>query len=196
MNPVFAKILRVWMVLLLALLVLQFALAGFGVGYSGALDDGFEMHFRNGNLLLFLYAAAILPALAARAGARIVWLIALGAFLILLQHGMAIANVPGTIWGQSLFLVHALNGLALIFLTHRIGRLVRNRMRPRSGTAEAATAESRLTCEARGACWSSTTPAFPTEHYKRDGSRISGATDGSGVPLSSQSSAGQRPAST
>jgi hypothetical protein len=127
MNRIFATILRVWMMLLLVLLVVQFALAGFGVGYSGALDDGFEMHFRNGNLLLFLYAAAILLALAARAGARIVWLTALGAFMIVLQHLLAILNVPGTLWGQSLFLVHALNGLALIFLTHRIGRLVRDR---------------------------------------------------------------------
>jgi hypothetical protein len=130
MNPVLAKVLRVWMLLLLALLVLQFALAGFGVGYSGATEEGFAPHFRNGNALLYLYAAAIPLALAARAGSRIVWLIALGAFLILLQHGMAIVNVPGTLWGRSLFLVHALNGLALIFLAHRTGVLIRRRSRP------------------------------------------------------------------
>ncbi|MDN3242506.1 hypothetical protein [Glycomyces tritici] len=129
MSPAFAKVLRIWMMLLLALLVVQFALAGFGVGYSGALDDGFEMHFRNGNALLWLYAAAVLLALAARAGARIVWLTALGTFLVLLQHGMAVVNVPGTLWGQSLFLVHALNGLALIFLTHRTGALLRRQRR-------------------------------------------------------------------
>jgi hypothetical protein len=129
MRPVFAKVLRIWMLLLLALLVVQFALAGFGVGYSGALDDGFEMHFRNGNALLYLYAAAVVLALAARAGARIVLLTALGTFLVLLQHGMAIANVPGTLWGQSLFLVHALNGLALIFLAHRTGALLRKERR-------------------------------------------------------------------
>ena len=128
MSP-FATVLRIWMILLLALLVVQFALAGFGVGYSGAIDDGFEMHFRNGNALLYLYAAAVLLALAARAGARIVWLTALGTFLVLLQHGMAIANVPGTLWGQSLFLFHALNGLALIFLTYKTGALLRKERR-------------------------------------------------------------------
>lgn len=132
MRPVFGKVLRVWMMLLLVLLVVQFALAGFGVGYSGALDDGFALHFRNGNALLYLYAAAILIALAARAGARIVWLTALGAFLVLLQHGMAVVNVPGTLWGQSLFLVHALNGLALIFLAHRTGVLLRRQHRERT----------------------------------------------------------------
>lgn len=131
MNPVFATILRIWMLLLLALLVAQFALAGFGVGYGGALQAGFEMHFRNGDALLYLYAAAVLLALAARAGAKIVWLTALGAFLVLLQHGMAIVNVPGTVWGQSLFLVHALNGLALIYLAFRTGVLVRNEIRKR-----------------------------------------------------------------
>jgi hypothetical protein len=129
MNRVFTMVLRVWMMLLLALLVVQFGLAGFGVGYGGALEDGFEGHFRIGNLLLYLYAAAVLLALAARAGARIAWLTALGTFMIALQHLLAILNVPGTLWGQSLFLVHALNGLALIFLTYRIGRLVRERTR-------------------------------------------------------------------
>ncbi|GAA2135586.1 hypothetical protein [Glycomyces algeriensis] len=128
MSP-FATVLRIWMTLLLALLVVQFALAGFGVGYSGAIDDGFEMHFRNGNALLYLYAAAVLIALAARAGARIVWLTALGTFLVLLQHGMAIVNVPGTLWGQSLFLFHALNGLALIFLAYKTGALLRKERR-------------------------------------------------------------------
>ncbi|WP_026928830.1 hypothetical protein [Glycomyces tenuis] len=135
MSPVFAKILRVWMMLLLALLVVQFALAGFGVGYGGALEDGFEMHFLNGDALLYLYSAAILLALAARLGAGIVWLTALGAFLVLLQHGMALVNVPGTLWGQSLFLVHALNGLALIILAHRTGVLVRNRIRGNAAAA-------------------------------------------------------------
>jgi hypothetical protein len=129
MNSVFATILRIWMILLLALLVVQFALAGFGVGYGGGLDAGFAMHFLNGNILLYLYFAAILFALAARAGAAAVSLTALGAFLVLLQHGLALVNVPGTLWGQSLFLVHALNGLALIFLAHRTGVLIRNRMR-------------------------------------------------------------------
>ncbi len=129
MNPVFAKLLRIWMILLLILLVVQFALAGFGVGYGGGLGDGFRMHFVNGDVLLYGYAAAILLALAARAGSRIVWLTALGTFMVLLQHGMGLVSVPGTLWGQSLFLVHALNGLALIFLTHRTGTLVRNRIR-------------------------------------------------------------------
>lgn len=129
MNPVFARLLRVWMVLLLALLVVQFALAGFGVGYGGGIGDGFRMHFVNGDVILYAYAAATLLALAARIGSRIAWLTALGTFLVLLQHGMGLASVPGTLWGQWLFLVHALNGLALIFLTHRIGILVRNRLR-------------------------------------------------------------------
>jgi hypothetical protein len=129
MNPVFGTILRIWMMLLLALLVVQFALAGFGVGYGGAMEDGFALHFLNGNALLYLYAAAILLALAARAGAKLVWLTASGAFLVLLQHGLALANVPGTLWGQSLFLVHALNGLALILLAYRTGVLVRNGIR-------------------------------------------------------------------
>ncbi|WP_030160526.1 DUF6220 domain-containing protein [Glycomyces sp. NRRL B-16210] len=135
MNRVFGTILRIWMMLLLALLVVQFALAGFGVGFGGALEEGFEMHFLNGNILLYLYAAAIVLALAARAGAKIVWLTALGAFLVLLQHGMAIVNVPGTLWGESLFMVHALNGLALIFLAFRTGVLVRNRLRRRADPA-------------------------------------------------------------
>jgi hypothetical protein len=137
MSAVFATILRIWMTLLLALLVLQFALAGFGVGYGGGLDTGFALHFMNGDLLLYLYPAAIVLALAARAGSRIVWLTALGAFLVLLQHGMAFVNVPGTLWGQSLFLVHALNGLALIFLTFRTGVLVRNWNRGAAGAADA-----------------------------------------------------------
>jgi hypothetical protein len=129
MNPVFARLLRVWMILLLALLVVQFALAGFGVGYGGGVGDGFRLHFLNGDVLLYGYAAAIVLALAARPGARIVWLTALGAFMVLLQHAMGLLSVPGTLWGQSLFLVHALNGLALIFLTFRINLLVRNRLR-------------------------------------------------------------------
>lgn len=137
MSSVFATILRIWMMLLLALLVLQFALAGFGVGYGGGLDTGFAMHFLNGHILLYLYAAAILLALAARTGARIVWLTASGAFLVLLQHGMALVSVPGTLWGQSLFLVHALNGLALIFLTFRTGVVIRNRNRGAAGPADA-----------------------------------------------------------
>lgn len=129
MRPVFAKILRIWMFLLLTLLVVQFALAGFGVGYGGGLGDGFTMHFLNGNTLLYLYSFAILLALAARAGSKLVWMTALGAFLVLMQHGMALVNVPGTLWGQSLFLVHALNGLALIVLALRTGILIRNRIR-------------------------------------------------------------------
>jgi hypothetical protein len=137
MNSVFATILRIWMMLLLALLVLQFALAGFGIGYGGGLDTGFKMHFLNGDILLYLYAAAVLLALAARTGAAIVWLTAWGAFMVLLQHGMAFVSVPGTLWGQSLFLVHALNGLALIVLTFRTGVLIRNRIRGASGAADA-----------------------------------------------------------
>jgi hypothetical protein len=133
MNTVFAKILRLWMPLLTLLLIAQFALAGFGVGYGGALEDGFTMHFLNGNALLWLYTAAILLAIAARTGAAIVWMTALGAFLVLLQHGMALVNVPGTLWGQSVFLLHALNGLALVFLAHRTGVAVRNRLRERDG---------------------------------------------------------------
>lgn len=129
MNRFFAKLLHVWMLLLLLLLVLQFALAGFGVGYGGALEDGFELHFLNGGVLLGLYAAAAVLSLAARAGATIGWLTALGAALVLFQHALALANTPGSVWGQSLFLVHALNGLALIFLAHRTGVLVRNRLR-------------------------------------------------------------------
>ncbi|MCD0447286.1 hypothetical protein LO763_27090 [Glycomyces sp. A-F 0318] len=132
MSPVLTAVLRVWMMLLLALLVVQFALAGFGVGYGGGLGDGFDLHFMNGDVLLYLYAAAVLLALAARAGAAIARLTALGALLVLLQHGMALVNVPGTLWGQSLFLVHALNGLALILLAHRTGVLVRNRMREKA----------------------------------------------------------------
>ncbi|MFB9661290.1 hypothetical protein ACFQS3_01070 [Glycomyces mayteni] len=129
MNRPFAMILRAWMVLLLVLLVVQFALAGFGVGYGGGIGPGFELHFRNGDALLYLYAAAILLALAARLGPKPVWLTALGTLLVLLQHGLALVNVPGTLWGQSLFLVHALNGLVLILLTFRIGRLVKALMR-------------------------------------------------------------------
>ncbi|WP_112135783.1 hypothetical protein [Glycomyces dulcitolivorans] len=132
MNPVFARLLRVWMILLFTLLVAQFALAGFGVGYGGGVGDGFRLHFLNGDVLLYGYAAAILLALAARPGARIVWLIGLGTFMVLLQHVMGLLSVPGTLWGQSLFLVHALNGLALIFLTFRINLLVRNRLRERA----------------------------------------------------------------
>jgi hypothetical protein len=138
MSSVFAAILRIWMMMLLALLVLQFALAGFGVGYGGGLDTGLKLHFLNGDLLLYLYAAAILLALAARAGAAIVWLTALGAFMVLLQHGIAFVSVPGTLWGQSLFLVHALNGLALIVLTFRTGVVIRNRNRGASGAADGA----------------------------------------------------------
>jgi hypothetical protein len=134
MNPVFARLLRVWMLLLLVLLVVQFALAGFGVGYGGGVGDGFQPHFVNGDVLLYGYAAAILLALAARTGARIAWLAGLGTFLVLLQHGMGLASVPGTAWGQWLFLVHALNGLALIFLTHRTGILVRNEIRAHAAT--------------------------------------------------------------
>lgn len=140
MSAVFAKILRVWMTLLTLLLVVQFTLAGFGAGYGGALEDGLEMHFLNGNALLYLYAAAVLFALAARAGAKIVWLTVLGTFLVLLQHGLALVNVPGTLWGQSLFLVHALNGLALIFLAHRtraLARAPRNRDTPPMAAAHA-----------------------------------------------------------
>ncbi|GAB3651821.1 hypothetical protein [Glycomyces tarimensis] len=129
MNRAFTRVLRIWMLLLLTLLVVQFALAGFGVGYGGALEDGFAMHVRNGDALLYLYSAAILLALAARPGAKIVWMTVLGAVLVLLQHGMALVNVPGTIWGQSLFLVHALNGLALIFLAYRTGVMIRNNIR-------------------------------------------------------------------
>lgn len=132
MSPVLTAVLRVWMMLLLALLVVQFALAGFGVGYGGGLGDGFDLHFMNGDVLLYLYAAAVLLALAARAGAAIARLTALGTLLVLLQHGMALVNVPGTLWGQSLFLVHALNGLALILLAYRTGVLVRNRMREKA----------------------------------------------------------------
>jgi fucose 4-O-acetylase-like acetyltransferase len=132
MNPVFGTILRICMMLLLALLVVQFALAGFGVGYGGGLEAGFALHFLNGNALLYLYSAAIGFALAARAGAKLVSLTGLGAFLVLLQHGLALVNVPGTLWGQSLFLVHALNGLALIFLAHRTEVLVRNTIRDKS----------------------------------------------------------------
>lgn len=138
MNRFFARFLRIWMLLLLALLVVQFALAGFGVGYGGALEDGFEAHFANGSALLYLYGAAIPLALAARCGAKIVWLAVLGTVMVLLQHGLALANAPGTLWGQSLFLVHALNGLALIFLAHRTGILVRNRIRGRVTAASRA----------------------------------------------------------
>ncbi|RRS01568.1 hypothetical protein [Glycomyces terrestris] len=135
MNPMVTAILRVWTLLLLVLLVLQFALAGFGVGYGGGLETGFRMHFVNGDVLLYGYAAAVVLALAARVGATITWLTALGAFLVLLQHGMGLVSVPGTLFGQSLFLVHALNGLALIFLTHRIGVLLRRAVRGRPVSA-------------------------------------------------------------
>ncbi|MBO3731663.1 DUF6220 domain-containing protein [Glycomyces niveus] len=133
MNRVFALILRIWLLLLLALLVLQFALAGFGVGYGGGIGDGFEPHFVNGDVLLYLYLAAIPLALAARIGRRLPWLTALGAFLVLLQHGMALVSVPGTLFGQTLFLFHALNGLALIFLTARSHSLARKAMRAPEG---------------------------------------------------------------
>ena len=33
---------------------------------------------------------------------------------VLLQHGMALVSVPGTLYGQTLFLFHALNGLRVI----------------------------------------------------------------------------------
>ncbi|SDK90893.1 hypothetical protein SAMN05216298_1975 [Glycomyces sambucus] len=138
MNTAFARTLRVWLLLLLALLVVQFALAGFGVGYGGGVGAGFRLHFVNGDVLLFGYAAAVVLALAARPGARIVRLTVLGTVLVLLQHAMGLLSVPGTVWGQSLFFFHALNGLALIFLTFRTGRLVRDRLRERAAQAAAA----------------------------------------------------------
>ncbi|GAA1694914.1 hypothetical protein GCM10009830_48430 [Glycomyces endophyticus] len=129
MNTALARALRVWLLLLLLLLVVQFALAGFGIGYGGGVGDGFRLHFLNGDVLLYGSAAAVVLALAARTGRRIVLLTALGTLLVALQHLMGLLSVPGTPWGQSLFLVHALNGLALIFLTLRTGHLVRDRLR-------------------------------------------------------------------
>ncbi|MFC4335686.1 DUF6220 domain-containing protein [Salininema proteolyticum] len=128
--------LRLWLLLLFALLICQFLLAGYGVGHGGELRESFDMHIVNGSVLLYGYLAAVVLALLARPGAKTVALTALGAALVGLQHLLAMLNAPGSLWGQSLFMIHALNGLGLIVLTFYLGVRVKWSMR----TPEAARA--------------------------------------------------------
>ncbi|WP_133884080.1 hypothetical protein [Glycomyces sp. NRRL B-16210] len=112
-----------WTRFVVALLVLQVGLAGWG-----AVSDGgdrvmrFIAHVGNGGMLIFWLMLSIVFALIARSGWRTVLLTALSAFMILMQGGFAYGfGTDGASGGVGIAL-HALNGLGILVVQVVVAR--------------------------------------------------------------------------
>ncbi|GAB3226197.1 hypothetical protein GCM10027447_16170 [Glycomyces halotolerans] len=137
------EVFRIWMHLLGLLIAVQFFLAGYGAIASGAPSEAFELHIANGRLIAIAALLGIVFAALARAGGRLVGLSAGILGLVALQSVIALVSVGGTVWGQSVFGLHAINGLVIMMLTGRAAMLAKRRSAERrepAGSAEPETA--------------------------------------------------------
>ncbi|SDD61252.1 DUF6220 domain-containing protein [Glycomyces harbinensis] len=130
------RVYRVWIMLLHALIGVQFFLAGYGALGTGSTDESFSLHIMNGRLIAVVALAGILFAALARSGGKLVGLAA-GTFgLVVLQSLIALVSVAGTVPGQIIFGFHAINALMIMGVAEASGRLAKRLIAGR-GPAEA-----------------------------------------------------------
>lgn len=125
------KFFRIWMVLLHILIGVQFFLAGYGALGSGDTSEAFSLHIMGGRAIAVVALPAIVFAALSRAGGRLVGLTA-GVFgLVLLQSVIAVVSVGGTVTGQIIFGLHAINALLIMGAVEAASRAARRILRAR-----------------------------------------------------------------
>ncbi|THV41612.1 DUF6220 domain-containing protein [Glycomyces buryatensis] len=107
------KFLRIWMGVLLALIVVQFFLAGYGAVGTGALADNYAMHRMTGTLISVFALLGLVFAALARSGGKLVGMAAIILGLVLLQPVIAMISIEGTMAGQIIFGFHVVNAVAI-----------------------------------------------------------------------------------
>lgn len=124
-----------WTRFIVALLVLQVGLAGWGaVAEGGERVMRFIVHVGNGGMLMFWLMLSVLFALIARPGRKAVLLTVLSAVMILAQGAFAYGfGEDGTGGGVGIAL-HALNGLGILAAQTAVARLAGRAARARRST--------------------------------------------------------------
>ncbi|WP_100445135.1 DUF6220 domain-containing protein [Glycomyces xiaoerkulensis] len=112
---------RIWMAVISALLGVQIFLAGYGAIAVGAPAEAYELHIMNGRLIALLSLVSIPLAALARAGGKPVALASIAFGLVILQSVIALVSVDGTVVGQLIFGLHAVNGLLIMAVAGRAG---------------------------------------------------------------------------
>ena len=115
-----------WTRFIVALLVLQVGLAGWGaVSSGGERTMRFIAHVGNGGMLIFWLMLSVVFALIARPGWKAVLLTALSAFMILMQGAFAYGFGTDGAGGGIGIALHALNGLGVLTVQVLVARLAK-----------------------------------------------------------------------
>lgn len=115
-----------WTRFVIALLVLQVGLAGWGAVATG--DERvmrFIAHAGNGGLLILWLMLSVVFALVARPGWKAVALTAVSAFMVLMQGAFAYGFGTSGVAGGTGIALHALNGLGVLVLQVLVARLAK-----------------------------------------------------------------------
>lgn len=115
-----------WTRFVVALLVLQVGLAGWGaVSEGGDRIMRFIAHAGNGGMLIFWLMLSVVFALIARPGRKAVLLTVLSAVMILMQGAFAYSFGTDGIGGGIGIALHALNGLGVLAVQVTVARLAK-----------------------------------------------------------------------
>jgi hypothetical protein len=115
-----------WTRFIVALLILQVGLAGWGaVAGGGDRTMRFIVHVANGGMLLFWLLLSVVFALIARPGWKAVLLTALSFFMIMLQAVLAHALGTDGVSGGIGIALHAVNGLGILAVQVAVARLAK-----------------------------------------------------------------------
>ncbi|MCC3764223.1 hypothetical protein K3N28_14235 [Glycomyces sp. TRM65418] len=115
-----------WTRFVIALLVLQVGLAGWGaVSAGGERIMRFIAHAGNGGMLMFWLMLSVVFALIARPGWKAVLLTALSAFMIMMQGAFAYGFGADGVGGGVGIALHALNGLGILVVQTAVARLAK-----------------------------------------------------------------------
>jgi hypothetical protein len=119
------SVLRVWLMVVQVLLGVQFFLAGYGAIGTGTPSEAFALHIYNGRLLAVLILLSIPIAALARPGGRVVGMTGILFGLMIVQSLIAAVSVGGTVAGQLVFGLHAINALIIMGVLEATGRRVK-----------------------------------------------------------------------
>lgn len=115
-----------WTRFVVALLVLQVGLAGWGtVTEGGERTMRFIAHLVNGSMLMFWLMLSVVFVLLARPGRKAVWLTVLSVVMIMAQGAFAHGFGTGGIGGGVGVALHAANGLGILAVQVVVARLAR-----------------------------------------------------------------------
>ncbi|MCH7229561.1 DUF6220 domain-containing protein [Glycomyces sp. L485] len=133
---------RIWTGVLGALIALQFFLAGYGAIATGDTAEAFELHIMNGRLIGAVSLLGILFAVLARSGSKLVGLAAAVFGLVALQSVIALVSVGGTVPGQILFGLHAVNAVFIMSVAGRADKTAKRLLEDRRISAGDASPEA------------------------------------------------------